>query len=133
MAAAIEVVVGILKHDEKVLVGQRPEGKPHSGYWEFPGGKVEKEESALDALKRELSEELGITLVQAEPWFEHHHQYPDKIVLLKIWQVKDFLGEVQAKEGQRLRWVTFPEIMALQLLEGNWPIIDKIKSLFGKE
>lgn len=133
MMISIDVVVGIVKRDGKVLVGQRPEGKPYSGYWEFPGGKIEKEELALDALRRELSEELGIAVMQAESWFEHCHQYPDKIVLLKIWQVKEFLGEPQAKEGQCLRWVTFPEILALQLLAGNWPIIDKIKSLFGKE
>ena len=69
MTTPINVAVGILMRDNgDVLLGQRPEGKPYAGYWEFPGGKVEEDESIADALRREFVEELGITVVSAEPW-----------------------------------------------------------------
>ena len=129
----IRTVVGILARAEKVLVGQRPEGKPYSGYWEFPGGKIEPDETAIDALRRELQEELGITVISAQPWFEHTHTYPDKTVLLEMWRVTAFSGEPLGKENQLLRWVTLPEMLELRLLEGNWPIIKKIKTLFSQQ
>lgn len=127
----IRTVVGILKRDATVLVGQRPAGKPYSGYWEFPGGKIEEKESGRDALIRELHEELGIEVITAQPWFEYTHAYPDKTVLLEMWLVTAFSGEPHSKENQELRWVTMQEILDLRLLEGNWPIIDKIRTLFA--
>lgn len=126
----IRVAVGILKKADRVLVAERPPDKPYSGYWEFPGGKIEASEMGADALKRELHEELGITVVTAVRWFEHEHAYPDKTVLLEMWLVTDFIGEPHGKENQQLRWVNLSELLALRLLEGNWLIIDKIKQLF---
>ncbi len=104
----IHAVVGILKREGKVLVGERPLGKPYSGYWEFPGGKVEVNETGKDALERELQEELGIHVITAKPWFQHTHSYPDKTVLLDMWIVSEFTGEPHGKENQQLRWVTLP-------------------------
>lgn len=126
----IRAVVGILQRGNTVLVAERPEGKPYSGYWEFPGGKVEANESGEDALKRELHEELGIDVVSASFWFDHEHAYPDKTVHLEMWLVSEFNGEPHSKENQQLRWVNLEQILALRLLEGNWPIINQIKSLF---
>ena len=72
----IDVAVGILmKPNGDVLLGQRPEGKPYAGYWEFPGGKVDPGESILEALKREFVEELGIEVVSAEEWCGVEHVY----------------------------------------------------------
>lgn len=129
MSKPIRVAVGILKRDDKLLVAQRPFGKPYSGYWEFPGGKIEPNESGEAALKRELHEELGIAIRTAAFLFEHEHQYPDKAVHLEIWLVTEFEGEPHSKEEQALRWVTHTEMQALRLLEGNWPLLDKIMSL----
>lgn len=126
----VNVVVGIIKRDGKVLIAERPPGKPYSGYWEFPGGKIEANESGKEALYRELQEELGIEVTHAEHWFDHHHTYPDKTVLLEMWLVNDFSGEPYSKEGQLLQWAELTELLQLNLLEGNWPIIDKIKTLF---
>jgi 8-oxo-dGTP diphosphatase len=126
----IRAVVGILKREDKVLVGKRPHGKPYGGYWEFPGGKIEPNESGKNALIRELHEELGIDVTSAHSWFEHTHTYPDKTVFLEIWLVEKFSGEPHGKENQSLRWVTLPEVLELQLLEGNWSIMDRIKTLF---
>ncbi len=130
MQTYIRVAVGILKRNNKVLVAERPLDKPYAGYWEFPGGKIETNESGDAALKRELHEELGIDVTTAKPWFEHIHHYPDKSVQLEMWLVEDFAGEPHSKENQALRWVTYPEMMDLNLLEGNWAIMDRIKELF---
>lgn len=126
----VHAVVGILRRNGKVLIAKRPEGKPYSGYWEFPGGKVEPNEQGEAALKRELHEELGIDVTHAEHWFEHVHPYPDKTVYLEMWLVNDFAGEPQSRENQELRWATLSEILDLKLLEGNWQIIDRIRTLF---
>ena len=127
----IRVVVGILKRGHHVLVAERPQGKSYSGYWEFPGGKIEAAESGEAALKRELHEELGIHVTSAHLYFEHHHAYPDKTVLLEIWLVHAFSGEPQAKENQSLRWVTWPQMLELRLLEGNVAILGKIRDMMG--
>ncbi|MBV9575706.1 MAG: (deoxy)nucleoside triphosphate pyrophosphohydrolase [Gammaproteobacteria bacterium] len=124
----LRVVVGIVKKQEKILIGQRPIGKPYSGYWEFPGGKIEENESGQEALTRELYEELGVQVETAYFCFEHTHTYPDKTVLLEIWLVSAFSGEPYCKENQILRWVTFTEMMELRVLEGNLPIVEKIKN-----
>lgn len=122
----IRVAVGILKRGNTVLVAERPPYKPYSGYWEFPGGKIEPNESGLAALKRELHEELGVDIIFADLLFEHQHTYPDKTVLLELWLVNDFTGEPHGKEEQALRWITTDEIHQLRLLEGNWAILERI-------
>jgi 8-oxo-dGTP diphosphatase len=129
MSALIRVAVGVLKRGNTVLVAERPPHKPYAGYWEFPGGKIEPSETTEQALKRELHEELGINIITAEPWFEHIHHYPDKSVQLEMWLVTDFLPEPHSKEDQQLRWVTFDEMQQLRLLEGNLPIMSRVKQL----
>src|SRR5690606_16180295 len=102
-----------------------------AGYWEFPGGKVEKHETSERALIRELSEELGIVANQPQHLFDHQHTYPDKTVQLAIWLVENFNEEPQARENQMLAWVDVSEIVKLRLLEGNWPIITKLQALLS--
>jgi 8-oxo-dGTP diphosphatase len=122
----LHAVVGIIKRTDKILVAERPVGKSYSGYWEFPGGKIEENESDGDALHRELQEELGIEVISAYPGFSHLHTYPDKTVSLKIWLVTAFSGEPQSRENQTLRWVTLQDISSLPMLEGNWAILKRI-------
>lgn len=125
----IQVAVGILRRGDKLLVSERPADKPYSGYWEFPGGKIEAGETGEAALKRELHEELGIVVNEAAFWFSHHHDYPDKSVVLEMWLVDDFNGEPESRENQVLRWVTYTEMLSLRLLEGNLPIMNRLQSL----
>jgi 8-oxo-dGTP diphosphatase len=126
----IRAVVGIIKNADKILVGQRPLGKPYAGYWEFPGGKVEANETSLDALKRELEEELGIQVSEASHWFEYTHTYPDKTVTLEMWQVTEYQGLPQSRESQILKWVDQKELFELSILEGNKSILEKIPTIF---
>lgn len=104
-SAAIDVAVGILmKANGDVLFGQRPEGKPYAGYWEFPGGKVEAGEAILDALKREFVEELGVQIVTASPWCGVEYVYPHAHVHLHFYICRAWLGEPQSLEGQAFAW-----------------------------
>lgn len=101
----IDVAVGILmKPNGDVLLGQRPDGKPYAGYWEFPGGKVEDDESILHALKREFYEELAIEVRSAEPWCCVEHVYPHAHVRLHFYISHDWRGEPVSQEGQAFAW-----------------------------
>ena len=104
-AKPIDVAVGILMQENgDVLLGQRPEGKPYAGYWEFPGGKVESGESILAALKREFVEELGVEVLSAEPWCGVEHIYPHAHVRLHFYISREWRGEPQSLEGQAFAW-----------------------------
>ena len=101
----IDVAVGILmKPNGDVLLGQRPEGKPYHGYWEFPGGKVETGEAILDALKREFVEELGVHILDASEWCGVEHVYEHAHVRLHFFISRNWRGEPQSLEGQAFAW-----------------------------
>ncbi len=103
--APIDVAVGILiKPNGDVLLGQRPTGKPYAGYWEFPGGKVENNETILQALKREFYEELAIDVRSAEPWCCVEYVYPHAHVRLHFYISHDWRGEPKSLEGQAFAW-----------------------------
>jgi len=127
----VRAVVGIVKRDNKVLIAERPLGKPYSGYWEFPGGKIESHESGEAALKRELFEELSITVDSARCLFNYEHAYPDKTVFLEMWLVEQFRGEPTSMEAQTLQWATWDEVVQFKLLSGVWPVLDRLKELVG--
>ena len=102
----IVVAAGILERpDGAVLLGQRPEGKPWPGWWELPGGKLEPGESVLEALRRELHEELGIEVTEAHYWVRHEHEYPLSHVVLHFVRVTGWQGEPVGRESQALCWV----------------------------
>jgi 8-oxo-dGTP diphosphatase len=126
-AREVRVLVGVLERgDGLVLIGRRPKGKHMAGYWEFPGGKRRSGERRFDALKRELAEELGIEVLEAEPLVDLTHDYPDRRVLLDVWRVRNYAGEIAAQEGQELRWVDPRKLAASDLLPADQPIIDAL-------
>ncbi|HYT97913.1 MAG TPA: Nudix family hydrolase [Casimicrobiaceae bacterium] len=94
----------ITRPDGCVLLAQRPIGKPYAGYWEFPGGKLEPGESAVDALARELKEELGITVTHAAPWIAQEFVYPHAHVELDFFRVLGWIGEPFGHDGQSFAW-----------------------------
>lgn len=104
-AGIIDVAVGVLlREDGKVLLGDRPMDKPWPGWWELPGGKIEPGESVIDALRRELREELGIDVTDARPWVTYIHHYPTTTVRLAFCQVTGWHGNPSGLEGQHLAW-----------------------------
>ena len=107
------VAAAIFDSQNRVLVAQRPAHVHQGGLWEFPGGKLEPGESAEQALRRELQEELGIDVVRARPLIQIRHDYPDKSVLLDVWRVDEFAGQPHGREGQPIEWVG-PEWLPLR-------------------
>ncbi len=127
---ALDVVVGLIGDSSgRWLVNCRPLGTPLAGSWEFPGGKRRPDEAPLAALERELDEELGIQVLDAVPVLALVHDYPDKRVRLDVWHVRRYRGEVTARERQPLRWVTVAECRQLELLEADWPIVERLAAL----
>ncbi|RJX33311.1 MAG: NUDIX domain-containing protein [Oxalobacter sp.] len=124
----IDVAVGILmKPNGDVLLGQRPTGKPYSGYWEFPGGKVEDKESILNALKREFYEELAIEVRSAEPWCCIEHVYPHAHVRLHFYISHEWRGEPKSQEGQAFAWQG--KLNVEPLLPATVPLIEWLDRL----
>lgn len=124
----IDVAVGILmKPNGDVLLGQRPEGKPYAGYWEFPGGKVEAGEAIFDALKREFVEELGVEVVSAEPWCGVEHVYPHAHVRLHFYISRDWRGDPQSLENQAIAWRGCVDVAPL--LPATIPLIEWLDEL----
>ena len=127
---AVDVVVGLIGDSSgRWLVNCRPPGTPLAGSWEFPGGKARPGEAPLAALKRELDEELGIEVLEAVPVLVLEHDYPDKRVRLDVWHVRRYRGEAKSRERQPLRWVTVAECRQLELLEADWPIVERLPLL----
>ena len=124
----LDVAVAVLKRlDGRVLLGERPPGKPWAGWWEFPGGKIERAESPLQALRRELREELGIDAVEATPWLTRTFSYPEKTVNLHFFTVRAWQGEPRGREGQALAWQHPDRLEVAPLLPANETVIKMLK------
>ena len=125
--ARVAVVVGLLRDPAgRVLIGQRLAGTHMAGRWEFPGGKLEPGEAPRTALTRELGEELGVELIDAQRFMQLEHTYPDRKVSLDVWSVIDYRGTPCSREGQPLAWVQPAALRDLDLLEADAPIIDAL-------
>jgi 8-oxo-dGTP diphosphatase len=123
----IDVAVAVvMRPDGTVLWGCRPEGKPYSGYWEFPGGKVEPGETVWQALVRELREELGITALEGGPWFVIEHDYEHALVRLHLYRVWAFEGEPQSLEGQAFAWDSLQPASLKPILPATEPLLPKL-------
>lgn len=123
----MHVAVGILKNaNGEVLIAKRPEGKYKSGLWEFPGGKVEANETVFEALCRELKEEIGVFVANAESWLRISHDYGDRKVLLDVWRVTEFSGEPKGVENQEVRWVSTAILNRFQFPDGNRVILERL-------
>jgi len=124
----VEVAVGVLierdaeGRDTRFLMTSRPEGKVYAGHWEFPGGKVEAGETIEQALRRELIEELGITIGQAHPWQIEVMDYPHAKVRLNFCKVYDWTGDFEMRERQQMAWQTLP-VEVVPVLPGTVPVL----------
>lgn len=124
----VEVAVGVLVErdaegrETRFLLTSRPEGKVYAGYWEFPGGKLEAGETVEQALRRELHEELGITIGHAEPWQELVMEYPHAKVRLNFCKVHQWQGAFEMRERQQMAWQTLP-VEVVPVLPGTIPVL----------
>ena len=107
----------------RFLLTSRPAGKVYAGWWEFPGGKLERGESVVAALARELHEELGIDVVDVRPWHVTRMDYAHARVRLHFCKVLAWRGELQMREGQAMAWQTLPVTVA-PVLPGTLPVLD---------
>jgi len=120
----VEVAVAVIqRNDGMFLMAQRPSDKAYAGYWEFPGGKVEKGESSYHALARELREELDIGVETAYPWLSRVFTYPHATVRLNFFRVTQWQGEPHGREGQLLSWQRLPRLSVSPVLPANDPIM----------
>ena len=119
----VEVAVGVLvRPDGRFLLTSRPEGKVYAGYWEFPGGKVEPGETVEAALRRELSEEIGVVIGAVRPWRIETVDYPHALVRLNFCKVFDWRGELHMHEGQCCSWEMLP-VQVQPVLPGTVPVL----------
>ncbi len=124
MSTPVDVAVAVLvRSDGAALLAQRPQSKVYSGYWEFPGGKIERGEPVAEALQREIREELGIEIERAYPWITRVFTYPHATVRLHFHRVYAWCGEPHALEHQALAW-QLPDAVKLDpLLPANGPVL----------
>lgn len=108
------------------MISSRPHNKPFAGFYEFPGGKVKKNEFLLEALKRELEEELSVKINVNKLIFLYSYQVirRKKTIDLSFFSLNSWYGKVQARENQKLKWIKFNEINNFNMLSSNKRIID---------
>jgi len=122
----IQAAVGVIYNESnQVLVMQRHsvEGE----LWELPGGKLEPGEQPLDALHREMQEEIGITVVDAHFIDQFDYTYPDRHVILHAWEIVKFDGEPHGAEGQAIRWVDIAQLDRIDTHAANDPLLKLLK------
>lgn len=132
--AVMHVMAGVLlDHNRRVLLAQRPVGKHLAGFWEFPGGKLEAGETPLAALARELQEELGIHVWEAEPLIHVPWQYGERPLLLDAWRVSSWRGEPQSLEGQPLQWLAPANVDPVTLAPADRVILAALRDKSTKK
>ncbi|MEM8800354.1 MAG: 8-oxo-dGTP diphosphatase MutT [Pseudomonadota bacterium] len=117
--------IALIDRDGRVLISQRPAGKSMAGLWEFPGGKVEPEETPEAALVREVREELGIEITQSclAPFTFASHGYENFHLLMPLYLCRQWRGEVRGIEGQAVKWVRPLSLFQTPMPPADAPLI----------
>jgi 8-oxo-dGTP diphosphatase len=131
MKIVLVSAVALIDKDGRVLIAQRPEGKSMAGLWEFPGGKIEPNETPEAALVRELNEELGIETWDSclAPLTFASHSYDDFHLVMPLFVCRKWTGIVQPKEGQTLKWVDAKALKDYPMPAADIPLIPILRDL----
>jgi 8-oxo-dGTP diphosphatase len=133
--APVKVVLvaacALVDPDGRVLIAQRPPGRPMAGLWEFPGGKIEPGERPEETLIRELKEELGIVVTEPclAPFTFASHAYPDFHLLMPLFVCRRWTGAPTALEGQALKWVKPNKLREFPMPRADLPLISHLMAL----
>ncbi len=115
---------------DQVFITKRPAKAHKGGFWEFPGGKVENDELATDAMERELNEEIGISHLQQTLFQSFDFDYSDKSLSFDFFLIEGFKGDPYGKEGQLGRWVPIDELNEYAFPEANQPVVEAVMRQF---
>ncbi len=123
----------ILSSDaQHVFITHRATSSHCGGFWEFAGGKIEQGETEEQAVKRELNEEVGISVLACEPFITVTHEYPSKTLTLHFFLITAFEGEPYGREQQEGKWVSLSELVEFEFPEANSPVLEKLKAHMQK-
>lgn len=119
----------LINYDNKILITERPEGKIWAGYWEFPGGKIEAGETPEIALRREIEEEIGVTLGLVKPFHFVSETRADEgyHVVVLCYLCREWGGDMTAKEKQKMAWVSPQKLDDYRLLLSNAGIVKELQ------
>ena len=122
----IPVASGIIIKDNKILIGLRSKKDQGGGLWEFPGGKIELEESDINAVIRELKEELGIDVSVEQKVMQYIHKYKNTLYDISFFEINSFKGEVKMNVHDEIKWVDLSTLKDYVFISGDLLFIDKL-------
>lgn len=128
MADTVHVAVAVIVNDaNEVCISLRHKDAHQGSLWEFPGGKIEAQETVEQALAREIKEELDLDIKQSRPLIKINHKYQDKAVCLHVKKVLSYLGQAEGQEGQQVKWVPVTQLTDFDFPAANLPIINALQ------
>jgi len=122
----IQVTGALIKKNDKYLIGRRGPNEKSPGLWEFPGGKIEKGETPIECIKRELKEELNINAEIGDLVTKYNYDYPNVSYLLYFFKVKSYIGEFKIIVHDKLEWVSLNDFHKYDFLQGDTPLINQM-------
>jgi 8-oxo-dGTP diphosphatase len=129
----VHVDVAVIIKQQQVLISLRKPEQHLGGLWEFPGGKVEADETVYQALCREIQEELSLMVHSAQPMMKVQHDYTDKSVLLDVWWVDNFSGTASGQEGQMIKWCDMAELHSYRFPQANQTIVSALQQYSARQ
>ena len=122
----IPVASGVIVKNNKILIGLRAEGDSGAGMWEFPGGKIELNESSESAIKRELREELDIEATVNQKIMKYSHRFKNTIYEISFFEINKFTGSIKKNVHDDLQWIELTSLKKYQFISGDILLIDRI-------
>ena len=122
----VPVASGVIVKNNKILIGLRAEGDSGAGMWEFPGGKIELNESSENAIKREMREELDIEVIVNQKIMKYSHRFKNTIYEISFFEINKFFGSIKKNVHDDLQWVELASLKKYRFISGDLLFIDRI-------